>query len=88
MIDLDTLFNHLFDCTQFLEPEDQNEVIQKFADRLNEWHGVTFDQIREAMAKIDMELEVKCITCNDHMPNFTNGTPVCSDCDGDSEMSM
>ena len=87
-MDLDTIFNHLFESTQFLDVNDQNEVMQKFADKLIEWHGVTYDQIRDAMSKVDMVLEVKCLTCNDHMPNFTNGTPVCSDCGSDSEMSM
>ena len=88
-MDIDTMFTHLFEVTQFLSTEDQNDVMQKFADRLNEWHGITFDELRTAMEHVDMVLEVKCASCNDHMPGFNAGTPICSDCsDGDSEMSM
>jgi hypothetical protein len=87
-MDIDTMFTHLFEATQFLDIEDQAEVMNKFADRLNEWHGVTYDQLRHAMENVDMTLEVKCASCNDHMPGFNAGTPICSECDGDSEMSM
>lgn len=88
-LDLDTLFSHLLESTQGLNNEDQDEVIQKFAQRLAEWHGVTQPELRNALENIDMTLEVKCWDCNGVMQNFNGtGTPVCSDCDGDSEMSM
>ena len=88
-IDIDTLFTHIFEATQFLATEDQNELLNKFADRLNEWHGVSFEELRHAMENVDMTLDVKCASCNDPMPGFNAGTPICSDCsDGDSEMSM
>ena len=88
-MDIDTMFSHLLEATQGLEIEDQNEVIQKFAQRLAEWHGVTQPELRTALENIDMKLEVKCWDCNDYMPNFNGtGNPVCSDCDGDSDMSM
>ena len=88
-IDLDTIFSHVLESTQGLDIEDQNEVIQKFAQRLAEWHGVTQPELRTALENIDMMLEVKCWDCNGIMQNFHGtGTPVCSDCDGDSEMSM
>ena len=88
-MDIDTIFSHLLEATHGLSIEEQNEVIQTFAQRLAEWHGVSQHELQCALENIDMKLEVKCWDCNEYMPNFNgNGAPICSDCDGDSEMSM
>jgi hypothetical protein len=85
-MNLDDLFLLLLNATLSLDHEQQNQVIQDMAYKLEEWYDTTRDNLRSALVKIGFRLEERCVGCNEEMPNFEGGgDPVCSDCDSEQD---
>jgi len=59
----------------------KGDVINGFADALDDWAGIDIDVVREAVNNIGFKIQERCYDCNELMPEFEGtGHPVCPDC--------
>ena len=84
-IDIDGMFLMLLQATAiYLTEEQQENVIQYIAYKLNEWYNVSLDELRSCMTKMGFKLREYCVECNEDMPDFNDiGDPICDKCSSD-----
>ena len=79
--DLAILIELVYKSTLMLDAEQQNQVIQTYAYKLEECYRVSRDDLRSAMIENGLVLEEFCVGCCEEMPTFVGkGNPLCNEC--------
>lgn len=81
-INLKEMFLLLLNSVDTLRLEEQEQVMNNMAYKLEEWYDVSRDDLRKLLQDVGFKLNEICISCNEEMPEFEgDGNPLCSICE-------